>query len=179
NFGNITIRLQTTDVEGTISQLQETLSSLNDGLPMWYYFLEDDLVDEYDTEEVISEMLTYFTYLTIFIACLGLLGLVSFTIINKKKEIGIRKVLGASVQSIVQNVSFQFVKLVFIGFLIGAPLAYFLIQQWLTSFAYSEAPNFVTFLIAGTSIVGITLLTIGYQIFKAALANPVESLKSE
>lgn len=179
NLGNLTIRLQTTDVEGTIDQLQETLSSLNNGLPVWYYFLEDDLVDEYDTEEVISEMLTYFTYLTIFIACLGLLGLVSFTIINKQKEIGIRKVLGASVQSIVQNISFQFVKLVIIGFLIGAPLAYVLIQQWLNSFAYSEAPGLLTFLIAGCSIVGITLITIGYQTIRAALANPVESLKSE
>ncbi len=179
SFGNLTIRFQTADLEGTIVQLEETLSSLNEGLPVWYYFLEDAIVTEYDTEEIIGEMLTYFTYLTILIACLGLLGLVSFTIINKQKEIGIRKVLGASVQNIVQNISFQFIKLVLIGFLIGSPLAYFLIQMWLDSFAYSNAPGFFTFLFAGLSIFGITLFTIGYQTIRAALTNPVESLKSE
>jgi putative ABC transport system permease protein len=178
-FDELTIRLNTADLETTLDQLMNTLKGFNDGIPLWYYFLEDDLADTYETEEIIGAMLTYFTYLTIFIACLGLLGLVSFTIVNKKKEIGIRKVLGASVQSIVQNISYQFVRLVIVGFLIGAPLAYVLIQQWLNSFAYSEAPGFITFMVSGSVIIGVTLITIGYQTIRAAMANPVESLKSE
>ena len=178
-FDELTIRINTADVEGTLEQINATLKSFNDGVPIWNYFLEDNLSDIYETEEIIGTMLTYFTYLTIFIACLGLLGLVSFTIVNKKKEIGIRKVLGASVQSIVQDISYQFVKLVILGFLIGAPLAYLLIQQWLNSFAYSEAPGLITFIISGTAIISVTLITIGYQTIRAAIANPVDSLKSE
>lgn len=155
------------------------MKNYNAGIPVWNFFLEDDLADTYETEEIIGTMLSYFTYLTIFIACLGLLGLVSFTIVNKKKEIGIRKVLGASVQSLVQNISYRFVRLVLVGFLIGAPLAYVLIQQWLNSFAYSEAPGVITFVVSGSAIIGVTLLTIGYQTIRAAMANPVESLKNE
>ncbi len=174
-FDELTIRFNTGDLEGTLAQVNETLTNFNAGIPVWNYFLEDDLADTYTTEEVIGSMLTSFTYLTIFIACLGLLGLVSFTIVNKKKEIGIRKVLGASVQSLVQNISYQFVRLVIVGFLIGAPLAYVLIQQWLNSFAYSDAPGLLTFIISGSAIIGVTLLTIGYQTIRAAMANPVES----
>lgn len=178
-FDDLTIRFNTGDLEGTLEQVNATLKNYNAGIPVWNFFLEDDLADTYETEEIIGTMLSYFTYLTIFIACLGLLGLVSFTIVNKKKEIGIRKVLGASVQSLVQNISYRFVRLVIVGFLIGAPLAYVLIQQWLNSFAYSEAPGVITFVVSGSAIIGVTLLTIGYQTIRAAMANPVESLKNE
>ena len=178
-FYDLSIRSSSTDLSSMTGQISEALKAFNEGIPVGYYFLEDDIADEYSTEEVIGEMLRYFAYLTIFIACLGLLGLVSFTVINRKKEIGIRKVLGASVASIVQSISTEFLKLVVIGFLIGAPLAFFLVQQWLNSFAYSTSPGALIFVGSGIAIVTISLLTIGFQAIKAALANPVESLKNE
>tara|TARA_R110000868_G_scaffold294140_3_gene554775 strand:- start:30810 stop:32537 length:1728 start_codon:yes stop_codon:yes gene_type:complete len=178
-LGQTSIRINSENLADVTEQISTTLKSLNNGIPMWYYFLEEGIASVYDTEEVIGEMLQYFTYLTIFIACLGLLGLVSFTVINRRKEIGIRKVLGATVFSIVQSISLQFLKLVFIGFIIGAPLAYFLITQWLNSFAYNAPPNATIFISSGLATLFIALLTIGYQAIKAALANPVDSLKSE
>lgn len=178
-FGNTSIRINSENIADVSEQISSTLKSLNAGIPLWYYYLEDDIATDYSTEEVIGEMLRYFTYLTIFIACLGLLGLVSFTVINRRKEIGIRKVLGASVLSIVQSISFQFLKLVLIGFLVGAPLAYFLVTQWLNSFAYSTPPSVMIFIGSGVITLLIALLTIAYQAVKAALANPVDSLKSE
>lgn len=179
DFFDVSVRINSENIADVTDQIALTLKSLNDGIPVWYYYLEDDIATDYTTEEVIGEMLRYFTYLTIFIACLGLLGLVSFTVINRKKEIGIRKVLGASVRSIVQSISLEFVKLVVIGFVIGAPLAYFLVTQWLNSFAYSSPPSALIFIGSGIVTILIALLTIGYQAIKAALANPVDSLKSE
>ncbi|GAB5409757.1 MAG: ABC transporter permease [Balneolaceae bacterium] len=178
-LGQTSIRISSENTVAVADQVSETLRSLNGGVPLWYYYLEEDIATDYTTEEVIGEMLRYFTYLTIFIACLGLLGLVSFTVINRKKEIGIRKVLGASVYSIVQSISFQFLKLVLIGFIVGAPLAYFLVTQWLNSFAYSTPPSAMIFIGSGIVTVLIALLTIGYQAVKAAIANPVDSLKNE
>ncbi|RNC79295.1 MAG: FtsX-like permease family protein [Balneola sp.] len=179
SFFDITVKVSSADFDGVATQISDALKAFNSGVPVWYYYLEEDIATDYTTEEVIGEMLRYFAYLTIFIACLGLLGLVSFSVINRRKEIGIRKVLGASVASIVQSISFDFLKLVVIGFLIGAPLAYFLIQQWLNSFAFSTTPGIVVFAGSGIAIIGVALLTIGYQAIKAALANPVDSLKSE
>lgn len=179
NYFDLTVRINSANFDDVASQVSDLLKTFNDGIPVWYYFLEDDIATDYTTEEVIGEMLRYFAYLTIFIACLGLLGLVSFTVINRRKEIGIRKVLGASVASIVHSISVDFLKLVIIGFLIGAPLAFFLVQQWLNSFAYSTSPGALIFIGSGVSIIAISLLTIGYQAIKAALANPVESLKNE
>lgn len=179
NYFDLTVHINSANFDDVASQVSDLLKTFNNGVPIWYYYLEEDIATDYTTEEVIGEMLRYFAYLTIFIACLGLLGLVSFTVINRKKEIGIRKVLGASVVSIVQSISTEFLKLVVIGFLIGAPLAFLLIRQWLNSFAYSANPGTLTFVGSGISIVIISLLTIGYQAIKAALANPVESLKNE
>ncbi len=179
DYYDLTVRINSAEFNTVATQVSDILKTFNEGIPVWYYFLEDDIATDYTTEEVIGEMLRYFAYLTIFIACLGLLGLVSFTVVNRKKEIGIRKVLGASVASIVKSISTDFLKLVTIGFLIGAPLAFFLIQQWLNSFAYSTSPGALIFVGSGVAIIVISLFTIGYQAIKAALANPVESLKSE
>ncbi len=178
-YFDMSVKLRGADLEPLTAQVGEVLKSFNNGVPTWYYFLEDDIADEYSTENVIAEMLRYFTFLTLFIACLGLLGLVSFTIINRKKEIGIRKVLGASIVGLVQSLSFHFIKLVFVGFVIGAPLSYFLINEWLKSFAYSSAPGITIFVGAGLLTVLIAFSSIGYQTVKAALANPVDSLKNE
>lgn len=179
DYNFVSIRTNTLNSEALTTRVTNTLKELNNGLPVSYYFLEVDISSEYITENVIGEMLLYFTYLTLFIACLGLFGLVSFTVINRKKEIGIRKVLGASVSDILQNLSGRFLKLIVIGFLIGAPLAYFFLNQWLQSFAYSTSVTIETFLWAGFITLIISMLTISHQALKAARANPVNSLKSE
>lgn len=178
-FYDLSIRLNTAELQNLTTLISTKLKDLNGGMPLFHYFLEEDITNEYTTETVIGEMLRYFTYLTLFIACLGLFGLVSYTVVNRKKEIGIRKVLGASIANIIQNISGQFLKLITIGFLIGAPLAYYLIHHWLNSFAYSNPPGLITILWAGVLTIIISMLTISHQAIKAARENPVNSLQSE
>ena len=175
----LALDLSTTDVSSAAQEIVDFVKPFNNGLPVGYYFLEDDLANEYITEEVIGAMLRYFTYLTIFIACMGLLGLASYTIVQRKKEIGIRKILGASTYGIIASLSKEFLKLTILGFLIGAPLAYLLLNQWLSSFAYSTGLNVFVFLGAGLAAVTIAMLTISYNTIRAANMNPVESLRNE
>jgi len=171
--------LNTTDLSASAREIVDFVKPYNAGLPIGYYFLEDDIADEYTTEEVIGAMLRYFTYLTIFIACMGLLGLASYTVLQRKKEIGIRKVLGAGTYGIVFNLSKEFLKLTILGFAIGAPLAYLLLIQWLNSFAYSTSMSPYIFLGAGLAAISLAMLTISYNTITAANMNPAESLKSE
>lgn len=171
--------LSTTDLSSTAQDIVAFIKPFNNGLPVGYYFLEDDLANEYITEEVIGAMLRYFTYLTIFIACMGLLGLASYTIVQRRKEIGIRKILGASTYGIITGLSKEFLKLTLLGFLIGAPIAYLLLNQWLSSFAYSTKLNVFVFLGAGFAAVLIAMLTISYNTIRAANMNPVESLRND
>ena len=121
----------------------------------------------------------YFSVLAILISCLGLFGLVAFTAQKRQKEIGIRKVVGASVNSITFMLTKDFLQLVFIAVLIASPLAYYLMSQWLNGFAYRINIGPVVFLIAISSVILITILTVGFQAIKAALVNPVKSLRSE
>lgn len=179
NFNKIALSLNTTDLSSSAEEIVDFLKPFNAGLPIGYYFLEDDIADEYTTEEVIGEMLRYFTWLTILIACMGLLGLASYTIVQRRKEIGIRKVLGASVYGIIINLSKEFLKLTIIGFVIAAPAAYLLLTQWLNSFAYSTGISAFVFVGAGVLAVSIAMLTISYNTIRAANMNPVESLKRE
>ncbi|MEO0334332.1 MAG: FtsX-like permease family protein, partial [Bacteroidota bacterium] len=120
-----------------------------------------------------------FAGIAIFISCLGLYGLVMFMAERRTKEVGIRKVLGASVQQIVALFSKEFIKLIFVAFVLAAPLAYYLMQQWLQSFAYTIEVNAFTFAISLVAIITIVLLTVGYQSVKAAIANPVDALRDE
>jgi putative ABC transport system permease protein len=134
---------------------------------------------EYDFEDVIANMLIKFTVITMFIACLGLLGLSAFTAAQRTKEIGIRKVLGANLRSIVSLLSSEFMKLVLIANLIAWPLAYFGMDAWLKNFAYHVEIGPVAFLVCGALALVVAWLTIGFQAIRAALANPVESLRYE
>lgn len=179
NFGSIAMKLNTADLSGTAGEIVDFMKSFNAGLPVNYYFLEEDIADEYTTENVIGEMLRYFTYLTILIACMGLFGLASYTIIQRRQEIGIRKVLGATIAGIVATLSREFIKLVVIGFLVAAPLAYFLVNQWLNSFAYSTEMGLLVFLGSGLLAVAIAVVTVSYHAIQAATMNPVKSLRSE
>jgi len=144
-----------------------------------YSFLDEKIAQSYDGEQKISNLLKWTTGLTIFISCLGLLGLVVYTTNLRTKEIGVRKVLGASVSQIVSILSKDFIKLVTIAFIIATPLAWWAFHAWLDNFAFRAAISSWVFLLGGTGMIAIALLTVSFQTIRAARANPVESLRSE
>ncbi|HEX9653985.1 MAG TPA: ABC transporter permease [bacterium] len=171
-------------VEGAMLQetytfLEKQWRSYDPNHPPISYVLDVDLELEYDFEEIMANMLIKFTVITVFIACLGLLGLSSFTAAQRTKEIGIRKVLGANLRSIVTLLSSEFMKLVLIANLIAWPLAYFGMDAWLKNFAYHVEIGPVAFLVCGALALAVAWLTISFQAIRAALANPVESLRYE
>ena len=135
--------------------------------------------DLYKAEERLAKILTSFTILAIVIACLGLFGLISFMAVQRTKEIGIRKTLGASVQSIVKLLSRDFLMLVIMAFILASPVAWYFMNQWLQDFAYRIQISWWIFLLAGVIATVIAFLTISAQAIKAAIANPVEALRSE
>jgi len=133
----------------------------------------------YNNEQVVSKLSDSFAFLAIFISCLGLLGLAMFTAEQRVKEIGVRKVLGASVASLFALLSSEFLALVIIALLIATPIAWYAMGSWLRTFAYYTPLRWWMFAIAGGLIVGIALLTVSFQAIKAALVNPIKSLRSE
>ena len=147
--------------------------------PFEYSFLDDSYNQQYRREETLATLIGWFSALTIFISCLGLFGLAAFTAEQRTKEIGIRKVLGASVSSIVTLLSKDFLKLVLIAILIASPIAWYAINQWLKDFAYKIDIEWWYFALAGALAVSIALLMVSSQSIKAALMNPVNSLRSE
>jgi len=149
------------------------------GEPFRYHFLDDNFAKMIEKEAILGKSITLFTMLAIFISCLGLYGLSAHTAENRTKEIGIRKVLGATVQQIAGLLSREFLLLVGIAFIIAAPLAWFATQQWLEGFAYRTDIQWWMFVLTGLAAVVIALFTLGYQTITAASRNPVESLRSE
>jgi putative ABC transport system permease protein len=149
------------------------------GQPFVYFFLDDELQARYAAEQVVGKVFGTFSGLGIFIAALGLLGLATYATEQRTKEIGIRKVLGANVPSIVSLLSKEFVKLVVIANLVAWPVAYFAMRRWLENFAYRIELGFGTFFLAAALALLIALLTVSYNAIKAALANPVDSLRYE
>jgi putative ABC transport system permease protein len=151
----------------------------NAGFPFEYTFLDEEYGKLYKTDQQTGTLFNLFSGIAIVISCLGLLGLATYTAQIMTKEIGIRKVLGASVTSIVALVSKGFLKLVLLSIIIGSPIAWYAMNKWLQSFVYRIDINWVVFLLAGLIAVGIALATISFQSVKAAIANPVKSLRSE
>ena len=147
--------------------------------PFEFQFLDDTIDARYRSEQRLEIILRIFTFLAISISCLGLFGLISFTAEQKTKEIGIRKVLGASMGSVVRLLSREFVVLVIFANVIAWPVAYFVMTKWLKNFAYRTGIGFTTFLFAGLLALIIAILTVCFQSIKAALANPVDSLRYE
>jgi putative ABC transport system permease protein len=162
-----------------IATVQKTWNRINPNSPFAYSFLDQDFQRNYEKEERTSQLIHYFTFIAIVIACLGLFGLATFTAEQRVKEIGVRKVLGASVSQIVTLLSKDFMKLVVISIVLSAPVAYYLMNDWLSGFAYRIEIKWWVFAIAGGAAVLIALLTISFQAIKAAVTNPVESLRSE
>ena len=147
--------------------------------PFEYTFLDEDIQRQYTQENTLKKVVNSFTAIAILICCLGLFGLAMFTAEQRTKEIGVRKVLGASVFSITTLLSKEFLKPVFVAFLIASPLAYLAMNNWLQSFVYHINIGWESFALAGICTVLITLLTVSYQAIRAALANPVKSLRTE
>ena len=179
NSGNVIVRTQPGQTREAIASMEKAHKKFNPGYPFTYKFADQEYANQYKGENVVSNLANYFAFLAIFISCLGLFGLAMFTAEQRTKEIGVRKVLGASVFSITIMLSKDFLKLVLIAALIAFPLAWYLMKNWLQKYAYRIEIQWWFFLVAGVLAVTIALLTVSYQSIKAALMNPMKSLKTE
>jgi putative ABC transport system permease protein len=177
--GALSIRINSTDIPGLLEQVKAKWKAVSPNLQISYSFMDEDFDNNYRTEQRIGQIAISFTSLAIIIACLGLFGLAAYAAEQRTKEIGIRKVLGASITGIVRMLSKDFILLVLIAILIAAPLAWWAMRSWLQSFAYHQPFQWWVVILAGISAVLIAFITISFQSIKAALANPVKSLRSE
>lgn len=180
NFQSVLIaRLNNDDVTQTIGSLESKWKELMPNAPFIYSFMDSQLDNLYKSEQASGKLMTTFALIAIIIACVGLFGLAAYTANQRTKEIGVRKVLGATVVSIVSLLSKDFAKLVILSLLLGAPLAWLLMSEWLQTFAYRITLSVNTFLLAGAIVSLFTIVTISYQSLNAATSNPVNSLKDE
>jgi putative ABC transport system permease protein len=178
NYDNIIVKTKTKDIPGLIATMKKEWGPMSEA-PFVYSFLDERFTNTYKAEQKMGMILGIFAGLTIFVACLGLFGLVTFTAEQRTKEIGIRKVLGATVTGIVTLLSKDFLKLVMIAFLIATPIAWSMMNKWLQDFAYKVKISAWVFVLAASLAIAITLLTVCFRAIKAAVNNPVESLRSE
>lgn len=179
SWGTILVRVQAGKTKEVLTQLEKICKELNPKFPFAYQFSDLEYARLYKSEQVVSKLSGFFAFLAIFISCLGLFGLATFTAAQRTKEIGVRKVLGASVAHIAGMLSGDFLKLVGIAFIIAFPVAWLMMNNWLQNFAYKINIEWWMFAVAGVATVCIALLTISYQSIKAALSNPVKSLRTE
>ncbi len=177
--GQFSIKLADGNPTQAIATVKQAWSQFFPTDPFVYSFLNERYDKQYRADERFGQVFGFFTLLAVLVACLGLLGLATFTAQQRTKEIGVRKVLGASVASIVTLLSKDFLKLVLIAIVIASPLAWYAMHQWLADFAYKIDIEWWVFALAGLLAVGIALLTVSFQSIKAALMNPVKSLRSE
>jgi len=175
----IMTRIQVGQERPTIERIRKYYEAYNPGFPFEFNFLDEAYQQQYITEVRVATLSRYFAGLAILISCLGLFGLTAFTAQKRQKEIGIRKVVGASVGNIVSLLSADFLKLILIAVLIAFPLSWWTMSQWLNGFAYRIDIGPGIFLLAGIAVLFITLLTISYQALRAAVADPIKSLRSE
>ncbi|MDB5153026.1 MAG: FtsX-like permease family protein, partial [Mucilaginibacter sp.] len=177
--GNISIKIDGNNISSAIGTVEDTWHKYLPNVPFDYTFLDEKFQTLYNSEQQQGSLFTIFSCLAIFIACLGLFGLSAFTISQRVKEIGVRKVLGASVSQIVIELSKDFLKLVLIAALFALPVAGLLMHNWLLDFASRINLSWWVFLMAGIIALIIAFITISFQSIKAAIANPVKSLRSE
>ncbi len=173
------VRLQAGDVSAGLALAAETWEQTASGLPFTFSFVDDTVDQQYRQEERLAAIVRYATLLVVLIACLGLFGLASISVARRTKEIGVRKVMGASVKDIVALLSKEFVVMVLVAFVVTSPIAFFLLSIWLDDFAYATSLSPGVFLLAGLLAVFAALATVSFQSIRAALANPVKALKYE
>ncbi len=179
HYGQILIRTQPGQTKQALASLETLYKKMIPAFPFSYSFVDSEYENLYKSETVVGTLATVFACLAIFIACLGLFGLAAFTAEQRTKEIGVRKVLGASVASVVALLSKDFLRLVLIAVVVSSPLAWYVAKQWLQNFEYRIDLEWWMFVLAGIVGVVIALLTVSFQSVKAALMNPVKSLRSE
>jgi ABC-type antimicrobial peptide transport system permease subunit len=181
NWANvITVAIkQGAPIKTSLSKIEGVFKKYNPGAPFDYTFNDEDYAKKFADEERIGNLATFFTILAIFISCLGLFGLASFVAEQRKKEIGVRKVLGASTYNLWRMLSKEFALLVFISCFIAIPLAWYYLNSWLQRYDYRTTISLWIFIASGVGALAITLITVSFQAIKAALANPVKSLRTE
>ncbi len=179
DYGRVVLRINTKNIPVLISEAEKKWNSMGPGQPFSYSFLDADFNKIYDAEQRTGKLFVTFAIFAIFIACLGLFGLVTYAAEQRVKEIGVRKVLGASVSEIVAMISKDFIKLVLIAFVIAFPVGWWMMNKWLQSFAYRIDISWWVFAFAGLLTITIALITVSLQAIKAAVANPVKSLRTE
>lgn len=179
NYGGLVIKIKTADVTGFLNDLKTKWNSFSPQGPLNYNFLDEKFAALYASELRTQQIFTAFAILAIIIASLGLFGLSAFVIEQRTKEIGIRKVLGASIQNILLLVSKEFLVLVFIAFIISIPVTFWSMNRWLQGYAYRINISWWIFVLAGSVALFISLITVGIQAIKAAVANPVKNLRTE
>jgi len=178
-YGSILVRTQAGETRAALTSLRGLAKQFHPSFPFSYSFADEEYQKLYQNEQVINKLSTSFAFLAIFISCLGLLGLAMFTAEQRVKEVGIRKVLGASVASLFTLLSAEFLWLIIIAMAIASPLAWYGMNRWLQTFAYRAQIEWWVFAVSGCVTISIALATVSFQSIKAAIANPVKSLRSE
>jgi len=173
------VRIQASDIQATISHLEQVWSKTFPEFLFEYEFLDERIASFYEQERRVAFLFQLFSSIAIVIGCIGLVGLISFVAVQKTKEIGVRKVLGASVASILLMFSKEFLGLILVAFVLAVPVSYVVMNKWLEDFAYRISLGPTVFLVAALTTVVLAALTIGYRAIRAATANPVEALKYE
>ncbi|MEL7119790.1 MAG: FtsX-like permease family protein, partial [Bacteroidota bacterium] len=176
---DILVRVNSNNITSTINEMEKVYQKFNPGYAFNYSFMDEEYQALYEAESRIAILSKYFTALAIIISCLGLLGLAIFTTERKKKELSIRKVLGASIPQLIHLLSKDFAQMILIAIVIALPLSYLVAIKWLNNFAYKTDLEWWLFAVAAGSIFLITYLTLSLQSIKAAFANPVNHLKHE
>jgi len=175
----ISIKIQPQDIQSTLKKIESAWKSFNPNAPFEYFFYDSVFAQLYQQEKNLRTLFQYFSFLAIFIACLGLFGLASFAAERRTKEIGIRKILGASSQGLVLLLSKEFTKWVLIANIVAWPVAYYVMSQWLSGYAYRTSIDPLVFILSSFLALVLALFTVSVQSIRAALANPTESLKYE
>jgi len=179
NFNYMLVHTRSADMKALLSSIGAGWHRLNPNEPFEYNFLDEEFQKNYQAEDRLAGIVGYFTMIAILICCFGLFGLAAFSAEQRVKEIGVRKVLGASVSGIVGLLSKDFLKLVFVAIVIASPLAWYIMNKWLQDFAYRVDISWWVFVVAGIGAVLIAFITIGFQAIRAATVNPVKSLRTE
>lgn len=178
-IGRISIRIEETQLQATVERVQKKWNELVPYLPFAFSFLDEDFDRQYKADQQLGKVAGIFTGLAIFIGSLGLLGLTSFAVERRTKEIGIRKVLGASVPNVITLIAREFVWLILIAFVLATPLTWYLIQKWELNFTLQAVIDPLRFLIAGIAVLAFAWLTISFLSFRVAMANPTKALRTE
>jgi putative ABC transport system permease protein len=178
-WGNIFVKISDKNKSESLNRIQKEFKALFPFIPYQYKFKDAEVAEQYDKEAKWKQIVTFGAVLTIFISCIGLFGLATLSAERRRKEIGIRKVLGASVEGIVRKLSTDFAKLVIIAAIIAVPAAWWAMHKWLENYPYRIDINAWIFVLAGAVVLFIALATVSYQAIKAAIANPVNSLRTE